>query len=171
MAAEHRDPGRRRKFGPSGFRPASVALSETLRSAGATRGFAEHRLIARWEEVVGVELAAFTAPVKIAYGVREGLGATLLLAADGARAVEAAHLADRIVERVNAIYGYRAIARVKVVQTGRSGAGAPLRGAAEAPGPSDAAISPDISAISDEALRVALARLEANLRRKSARNA
>lgn len=161
--------GPRKPYRKPGFAQAGAAAAPVLRSAGAKRGFAEHRLLSAWVSIVGAELGAACRPVKVAYGGREGgLGATLVVAADGARAVEAAHLADRIVERVNQVYGYRAITRMRVVQTG-----APETGLAEgaaafdrAP-PVDLPPSDDILRIEDLDLRAALARLEANIRRKT----
>lgn len=170
MAQDHGDPKRRRKLGKSGFRPAAAAAGEALKAAGARRGIAEHRLIARWAEVAGPELAAYTAPIKIAHARGVGGGGTLVVAAEGARAVEAAHLGHVLVERVNAVFGYGAVSRVKIVQAGAgaSQGAASRRDRRGGPAPVDAPVSPDISAIGDEGLRDALARLEANLKRRAA---
>jgi hypothetical protein len=87
-----------------------------------TRGFSEPDVLLRWEEIAGAELAACCRPVKVSYARRYAMGARLLVEADGARALEVEHLAPRIVERVNAHYGYRAISEIKVTQSaGRRG--------------------------------------------------
>ncbi|MGF1660202.1 MAG: DUF721 domain-containing protein [Rubrimonas sp.] len=162
----------RRRKGGSGFRRAAVAAEATLGAASAKRGFAEHRLISQWRALMGAEIAEACAPVRMSWpkgGRGEGGGATLTVEASGARAPEVQHEAARIVERVNQICGWRAVARLKVVQSGGARsreADAPRASAA----PLDAANSPDISAIADDDLRRALARLGASIRAKAERN-
>jgi hypothetical protein len=165
MARHHGDPAPRRKVG---FRSAASALAGPLRSAAARRGFAEHRLLQRWAEVAGAELAPRCQPLKISHGGREGLGGTLVVAAEGATALEVQHQADRLAERVNRVFGYRAVSRVRVVQTASRAPAEPGGDVRPAP-PRDAPPSPAISAVGDPGLRAALARLEANIRRAPAR--
>ena len=159
--------GGRRK-GRRGFAPAAQAAAPLYKGAGAKRGFAEHRLISDWAAIMGPALAPLCRPVRMSFRRDEAAyGATLVVAAEGARAVEAQHMADVIVERVNAAYGYRAVARLKVVQSA-SAPEAVAENAAPFEGPPrlDAVPSPDICAVEDTGLRDALARLEANIRRK-----
>lgn len=105
-----------------GFRRASEPLREPLRDAAARYGFAEAEVLTRWPEIVGEALSGLCQPVKVSYGRSRGLGATLIVQADGARGPEVEMSAPRIVERVNAYYGYRAISRLKVTQaTGLAG--------------------------------------------------
>ncbi len=164
-----RGPGKRGR----GFAAAADAARPLLRGAGARRGFAEHKLIAEWRTIMGDALADACRPVKMRF--RRGdaaFGATLVVEAEGPRALEAQHLSQRIVERVNQVYGYRAVERLHVVQTARD---APHPALAEAPAayaappPVDPAPSPLISAVEDEGLRAALARLEANIARRPRR--
>jgi hypothetical protein len=168
MAAEDEAPGARRKPGPRrGFAPLARAAAPALGAAGAKRGIAERRLFTEWRALAGEELSRLCRPVKMVWRVR-GEPATLVVSADGPAAVEAAHLADRIAERVNAVYGWKAVARVKVTQTGQ----APAAFAATPPTPPtpvDAAALARISGVADEGLRVALARLGENIRRRAAR--
>ncbi len=159
-----------------GFARASVIAAPLTKAAGARRGFAEHRLLTDWPTVAGAEFAQVCRPVKVSYrGKDASLGATLVLAAEGARAPEVEHMGPRIVERVNQVYGYRAISRVKVVQiaAGSAGEGGLERAQAafDGPPPLDTPASADISAVENDGLRAALARLEANIRRKAARAA
>lgn len=103
-----------------GFEPAAGLLRDRIRAAGESRGFAVARLLTHWAEVVGEEIAATALPVKVGYG-REGLGATLTLLTTGAAAPLVQMQLPRIRERVNACYGYNAIARVVVTQTAPTG--------------------------------------------------
>ena len=105
-----------------GFRQAGGSVRGKVEQVAQTRGFSEPDVLLRWEEIVGAELAAFCRPVTVSYARRYAMGARLLVEADGARALEVEHLAPRIVERVNAHYGYRAISEMKVTQAaGRRG--------------------------------------------------
>lgn len=106
-----------------GFRSASVLIAERLRKAGETRGFAVARLLTHWAEIVGPDIAAAARPVNIGYR-RAGLGATLTLLTTGAAAPVVQMQLPRIRERVNACYGYNAIARIALTQTAPEGFGA-----------------------------------------------
>ena len=156
-----------------GFASASVTARKRLAETASGHGFAEPEVLLRWAEVVGERLSGLCAPVKVTYPRGQGLGATLVVRAPGARAPEVEHLGPQIAERVNQFYGYRAVARIKVVQTS-----APAPGFAESPPPfaglSDAApTTPEPGAearaaaltsdIRSEALRAALTRMGAHV--------
>ncbi|MFO7854681.1 MAG: DciA family protein [Paracoccaceae bacterium] len=144
-----------------------------MREAAARKGFAETRVLTDWEAIAGAELASLCRPVKVSYAGK-GFGATLIVLADGARAPEVEMLGPRIVERVNAHYGYRAISRLKVVQTDRalSASRGSDRGVAAqgGDGPASAALSSDVrlraaraaEGVESPELRVALERLAAS---------
>jgi hypothetical protein len=116
-------------------------------------------------------------PVRISHGRRhEGLGGTLVVAAPGPLVPEVTHMADRIAERVNRVYGYRAIARIRV----QADHAAPLQASPAAPMLAETGtgwrndaplVSSDVAQIGDSDLRTALARLEANIRRRPRRPA
>ncbi len=78
------------------------------------------RLLTHWAEVAGVDLAGKTRPVKIGYG-REGMGATLTLLVKPAEAPMVQMSLPALKERVNAVYGYSAIARIHLTQTAPTG--------------------------------------------------
>ena len=100
-----------------GFESAAAIARKRLDKAAARHGFAEPEVLLRWTELVGERLAGLCSPVKVTYPRGHGLGATLVVRAPGARAPEVEHLGPQIIERVNQVYGYRAVSRVKVVQT------------------------------------------------------
>ena len=102
-----------------GFRAAASLVEGRVRKAGEAKGFAVMRLLTHWPEIVGVELAGLARPAKVSYG--RGFGATLTLLCSGPAAPMVQMQAPRIVERVNACYGYAAISRVKVTQTAPEG--------------------------------------------------
>lgn len=152
-----------------GFEPASRLLVERIRTAGESRGFAVARLLTQWPEIAGQELARITRPVKISYG-REGLGATLTLLTTGAVAPMVEMRKDHLRERVNAVYGYSAIARIHLTQTAGTGFAegqAQFVHAPKAPAAPDPAIvakaTETAAVIKDEGLRAALELLARNV--------
>lgn len=98
-----------------GFEAAASLVARPVRNVGESRGFAVARLLTHWAEVVGPEIAAHTRPVKISHG--KGFGATLTLLVPGARAPLIEMQLPRIREKVNACYGFNAVARVTLTQT------------------------------------------------------
>lgn len=103
-----------------GFRTASSVLERRLRDAGESRGFAVTRLLTHWGDIVGKDLADVTTPVKVSYG-KGGFGATLVLLVRGAHAQLVEMQKETLRAKVNACYGYNAIARVKFTQTAPTG--------------------------------------------------
>ncbi len=110
----------RRKSTTRGFKRTATVLSDQIRRAGESRGFAVSRVLTHWEEIAGPEIAAIARPVNISYG-RGGFGATLTVLTTGAQAPMLEMQKDRIRERVNAVYGYNAISRVRITQTAPTG--------------------------------------------------
>ena len=91
-----------------------------IRKASESRGFAVSRVLTHWPEIVGEAVAAIATPVNVSYG-RHGMGATLIVLTNGANAPMLEMQKDRLRDKVNACYGYRAIARVKITQTAPTG--------------------------------------------------
>jgi hypothetical protein len=125
------------------------------------RGFAEDAIIARWVEIVGAALAADTAPDRIRFPRGRRDNGVLHLRVEGAAALEVQHEAPRIVERVNAFFGYPAISRVALVQGPLPKRPGPARKPPPAAlSPADrAALESAVGGVEDEALRASLARL------------
>ncbi|UYV38747.1 DUF721 domain-containing protein [Rhodobacteraceae bacterium D3-12] len=103
-----------------GFTRAASLLNRQIRQAGETRGFAVTRLLTHWSEIAGEEIAAISRPVEVSYG-RGGFGATLSLLTTGANAPMLEMQKETLRERVNSVYGYTAISRVRVTQTHATG--------------------------------------------------
>jgi hypothetical protein len=80
------------------------------------RGFAGSRVVAEWASIVGEHLAARSLPERVTRAPGGQGGGTLhVRIASGALAVELQHLEPLIVERINTYFGYRAVARLKLV--------------------------------------------------------
>ncbi|MFY9693933.1 MAG: DciA family protein [Xanthobacteraceae bacterium] len=133
----------------------------------ARQGFASAELVTRWTEIVGVEIAAHSEPMKIQW-TRPADGderepGTLVLRVEGPAAIEIQHSGDVICERVNRFLGWRAVARLALRQ-------APLlhreRKAARGADPAAATqVAETLTDIRDDDLKDALARLGAAIKR------
>jgi hypothetical protein len=150
------------------------AVGDTFRK----QGFASAELVTRWTEIVGVDIAARSEPIKIQWqrpapslpspagGGGSGWGqepGTLVLRVEGPAAIEIQHMTNVICERVNQFLGWRAVGRIALRQ-------APLRHAARKPVRSGdpaavARLAASLPDIADDDLRQALARLGAAVKR------
>jgi hypothetical protein len=154
--------------GPLSAKPLSLMLSDVFSDAFARQGFAARELVTRWPEIAGNDIAAFAEPLKMQWP-RPVQGqpqepATLVLRVEGPMALEIQHRSNVILERVNRFFGWHAVGRIALRQ-------APLsrRNRRPAPQPPDPAavknVAETLSAIEDEALKKALARLGAAIKR------
>ena len=136
-------------------------------------GFSTATLLTEWARIVGADLARYTAPDRLKWprGAHsddesgpERQGATLVLRVDLGRSIDIQYRARQIIERINAHFGYRAVAEIRIIQ-------APVEGALppETPAPrpghefNRAETSPLVAAIADDGLRAALERMQAGL--------
>jgi hypothetical protein len=149
-------------------KPLSVLLSDVFSDAYAKQGFAARELVTRWAEIAGPEVAAHSQPLKMQWPRPvEGQPqepATLVLRVEGPMALEIQHSSDVILARVNRFFGWSAVGRLALRQ-------APLtrRKLPNLPRPPDpkavARVAETLSAVEDEQLRAALARLGASIKR------
>lgn len=157
----------------SGFTSAAKLLQPRIRAASEGRGFAVSRVLTHWDEVVGPAIARACRPVDVKYG-REGMGATLTLLTTGPMAHMVEMQKIQILERVNACYGHRAIARLRITQTAPTGFAEGQTAFAAAPrhpepAPVDERARAEADGITDTELRLALAALAANVLSKRKR--
>jgi len=122
------------------------------------RGLAFGGLIAEWPSIVGPRMADRTSPFRIVFPHGQRENAVLHLRVATAVALDIQHLEPQIVERLNTFFGYKAVAKLKLIHTAMGRAAKPgprLRqlGAAE----SDA-IAAAAATIPDSGLSEALAR-------------
>lgn len=139
-------------------------------------GFSAGSLLTDWSKIAGEDLARFTAPERLKWPRRfessgdEGeqwhgqQGATLVLRVDPARALDVEYKAAQIVERINAYFGYLAVAELRILQAPLANHGRPVGRVAPQ--------SPALQTCSTESdgLSAALARMQAGIasRRRSA---
>ena len=149
-------------------KPLSVLLSDVFSDAYAKQGFAARELVTRWSDIAGPEVAAHSEPLKIQWPRPvEGQPqepATLVLRVEGPMALEIQHASDVILQRVNRFFGWSAVGRLALRQAPLSRPKPPVVG--RPPDPKAVAkVAETLSAVEDEQLRAALARLGASIKR------
>jgi len=147
-------------------RPLADFIEPMLGPALAAQGFSGDDIIASWTDIVGERLGAASRPVKVEWPRRrvgeEGRAqpATLVVRVESAFAIELQHTAPVLVERINAVYGWRCIGKLVLKQ-------GPVGREARRPKPLPALpgaeacrrVAAATRAVEDEGLRGALERL------------
>ena len=162
---------------PPNARSVGAFVPTLTRKAFEKYGFSAASLLTDWATIVGSEWATCTAPERLkwpqgvdAYGDvaddRAGRpGATLVLRVDGPRALEIEHRRRQILERINAYFGYRAVAEIRIIQAPLPMPAVPRPQFQTTTAPTidpavvAAAAGAALADIADERLRTALARL------------
>jgi hypothetical protein len=153
--------------GPISAKPLSVLLKDVFNDAYARQGFAARELVTRWAEIAGAEIARHSEPLKMQWprpveGQKQE-PATLILRVEGPAALEIQHSSDVILQRVNRFFGWSAVGRLALRQAPLSRKKPPRR---SAPDPKAVAeVAKTLSAVEDDELRDALARLGAAIKR------
>ncbi|MBX2805623.1 MAG: DUF721 domain-containing protein [Hyphomicrobiales bacterium] len=143
-------------------------VPKVMRPAFEKFGFPAAAILTEWSAIAGTEIAAFTAPEKLKWPRKEHgeddtgqqRGATLILRVSGARALEVDHMRPRIIERINASFGYRAVSEIRLIQ-------APIAEKPSAKQPKideSASNDPLLADIPDSPLKDALARIAGGVR-------
>jgi len=161
------DDGQPARFRKRGAQPIADLIGGLLGPAARKRGFASVDLFAYWPDIVGSAFADHSQPERLNWprrlddGGEQGFEpATLTVRCEGGRALLLQYEEQAIVERINAIFGFRAVAKLRIVQmpivhfaTQRPKALGPLSPAAEA------TLAQEVACIGDEGLREALLKL------------
>lgn len=152
-----------------GFRRAAALVGDDIRKVGEARGFAVSRVLTHWDEIVGPDLARSTRPVDVSFA-RDGFGGTITVLVPGAEAPMVEMQTPRLIERINACYGYAAIRRIRLTQTAPVGFAedaAPFEAKPAAPAEPDPATQDKarraVGDVADDSLRDALAALGARV--------
>jgi hypothetical protein len=154
---------------PRPIRSLAELASSFLAETYARQGFASTELVTRWRDIAGPEIAAHAEPIKLQWRrAVEGEPpepATLVLRVEGPAAIEIQHLSNVLLERVNRFFGWQAVGRIALRQ-------APLAQRTPRPVPASpdpqavAQVEASLTAVADDDLRSALARLGAAVRRR-----
>jgi hypothetical protein len=154
---------------PRHARSLAQLASGFLADAFKKQGFASTELVTRWQDIVGPEIGAHAEPIKLQWprpvDGEPAEPATLVLRVEGPAAIEIQHLSNLILERVNRFFGWQAVGRIVLRQ-------APLTRPASRPAPAGPRaeevehVAAALSAVADDELRMALARLGAAIKRR-----
>lgn len=137
---------------------------DLTQAAFARFGFAYGELLSQWAAIVGETISEVCKPERISWPrqageTRQRQGGTLVLRANPGRALELHYETPRLIERINAFYGYGAIAAIKIRQASAPGTTPFSRREPTLAPAQSVALGAELAGIDDEALRAALHRL------------
>lgn len=99
-----------------GLRQAAAVADRVTARAFGRRGFAMTELLTRWPLIAGLALARYTVPEELRFPQGKGDAGTLWIRAEGVVGLELQHLQPVLIERINAICGFRAVRDLRIVQ-------------------------------------------------------
>lgn len=149
-----------------GMRAIGALTPGLTRKALGKRGFTGAKIVTDWALIVGEDLARQSQPDSLRFPRGQRDQGVLTVRVDGPLATELMHLEPLVVERINGHFGYKAVARLKLVQAPVRRPPADARRAAPArtpprpiaPAEADA-LEARLAAVEDPALRESLRRL------------
>lgn len=150
---------------PIRTRPLADLIGPVLGKALAAQGFTGADIVASWAEIVGERLAHSSRPVRVEWPRRRQEAdqrpepATLVVRVEGAFALELQHLAPLVLERINAVYGWRCVGRLVLKQGPVGERRVPARPPARLAEADRTRIAEAASGLDEEALRRAVERL------------
>lgn len=152
---------------PRGPKPVADLVVELMKPAARKRGFATVDLVAYWADIVGQAYADCTRPEKLSWpkrledGGEQGFEpATLTVACEGSRALLFQHEAAEIARRINAVFGFQAVGRIRIVQKPLSRIDVPRAPRLRELTPAESRrLSGSLDGIEDDGLKAALERL------------
>lgn len=144
---------KRRKF--SGLATLAPEIRAITKKALGARGFAGSDILEYWEDIVGADLARGVAPQKLVFERDNRTHGTLVVkSSGGAFAMLFEHQKERVIQRVNAFFGYPAVSRIKIIQGALKLKSVPVKTVPK-PIPKDllTQLQEKVSVIEDEELR------------------
>ena len=160
--------------GAYGAKAVGSMVPGLTRKAFERFGFSTAALRTDWAGIVGKDLGRYTSPDKLKWprGGRESdeetgperQGATLVLRVDLGRGIDVQYRARQIIERINAHFGYRAVAEIRIIQAPVEGALPPAAATPVTRRTFDRSeTAPLGAAVAVEGLRAALEKMQAGL--------
>ena len=153
-----------------GMKALAQPLARITRGALGRRGFAEGAVLTEWSSIVGPHLAAQTCPLKLSHprgegAAEQGAGPVLhIRVASGGMAMELAHLEPLVLQRINAHFGFRAVAKLALTQGPLPKRQPPRKKPVEPAPELVESIAGQLGTVENPELRHALARLGATLK-------
>jgi hypothetical protein len=141
------------------MRAIGAELAPIIRPILGKRGIGEAQLIAEWDAIIGADLAAEARPDRLTFPPGERRDGTLRLKVGPAVALELQHREPLIIERINAFFGYRAVARLAFVQSALPKPKPPAPTQRPLSPAETTALAERVETVADPELKAALARL------------
>ncbi|MCR9215108.1 MAG: DciA family protein [Proteobacteria bacterium] len=91
-------------------------VGKSARAALVRRGFAQADILSNWLSIVGPNLADNSSPEKLNYSRKSNNEATLRVRVAPGWAPEFQHFEPLIIDRINSFFGYRAVAKLQLIQ-------------------------------------------------------
>ncbi|BAI75350.1 hypothetical protein AZL_c00570 (plasmid) [Azospirillum sp. B510] len=147
----------------TGPRRIGQSVPEVAGKVLGKRGLAFGALITDWPSIVGHQLSLRTAPDKLSFPRGKREEATLHIRAMGAIALELQHLEPQIIERINSFFGYRAVAKIKLIHAALPSAPSPVVRPRALTMDEETGITAATATVEDEELRATLERFGRSL--------
>ena len=95
----------------------SQTIMPLVKQTLGKKGFVEVDILTNWEKIVGAELAEYSLPERIDFKRDQKSNGTLYLSVlSGAYSLELKHKEKFILDKVNAYFGYMAVANLRIIQ-------------------------------------------------------
>ncbi|WP_169567832.1 DUF721 domain-containing protein [Sneathiella limimaris] len=91
-------------------------IDKNTKAALVKRGFAQADILSKWASIVGPTLAGASSPERMSYGRSKTHEATLKVRVAPGFAPEFQQFEPLIIERINSFFGYKAVARLQLIQ-------------------------------------------------------
>lgn len=137
-------------------KPLGDAVTQVAKPMFKKHGFAEHRILTEWAQIVGAAHAAYSLPQKLAMPRGKKEGGTLYVLVASGRALELQHLQPMILSKIATYLGFAAVSRLVFTQVGTALFRKEVRTALKPPTSVNATVEAVVSQCEDEDLRRAL---------------
>lgn len=104
----------------------ATMLKPLAKSLLGKNGFTEIDILTNWPEIVGEDIAAYSLPKNISFKRGEkGSGVLCVEVPSGAFALELQHREKLLIGKINAYFGYPAVAQIRLIQNAQMNFGEP----------------------------------------------
>ena len=98
------------------FKKVGNSLPKIIDKNIKEKNFIEISLIKKWREIIGDDIAKFCWPIKIVFSEINNLNGIIFLKTMRGKSMEIEFKNEEIIEKLNQYFGYKAIAKISVVQ-------------------------------------------------------
>ena len=98
------------------FKKVGSSLPKIIDKNIKEKNFVEISLIKKWREIIGDDIAKFCWPIKIVFSEINNSNGIIFLKTKRGKSMEIEFKNEEIIEKLNQYFGYKAIAKISVVQ-------------------------------------------------------